>query len=74
MKKRKLHITERYFIKNSNNLRARQLTTEFLGLDQRKCKLPLNKCSTSLLKFISNYNELVTNAKVKEKDGQESLF
>lgn len=78
MKKRKLHITEQYFIKNDDNLRARRLLAEFLGLDQKECRLPLSHCSALLLRFVSDYNELVIGKNEKEKDGkgyrQESLF
>ena len=71
MEKKKLHITEQYFIKNDDNLRARKLLAEFLGLDQKECKISLNKCSSLLLRFVSDYNELITDSK---RCRQESLF
>ena len=74
MENKKLHITEIYFKRNEVNLRARKLLADFLGLDQKECGVPLHKCSGLLKRFISNYNELVTNAKAKEKDRQGSLF
>lgn len=71
MEKKKLHITEQYFAKNADNLRAKKLLAEFLGLDQKECKIPLNRCSALLLRFVSDYNELVTDSK---RCRQESLF
>ena len=78
MKNKKLHMTELYFKRNSDNLRARRLLAQFLGLDQKECRLPLNRCSAVLLKFVENYNELVTGDKSRKRnskgDRQESLF
>lgn len=78
MEKKKLHITEQYFIKNSDNLRARKLLADFLGQDPEDCRLPLNKCSALLLRFVSDYKELVIGTKERKSTGkdyrQESLF
>jgi len=78
MKNKKLHMTEIYLKKNSDNLRARRLLAQFLGLDQKECRLPLNQCSKVLLRFAENYNELVTGDKSSKRnskgDRQESLF
>lgn len=74
MEKIKLHITEIYFKRNEVNLRARKLLADFLDLDQSECGVPLHKCLGVLKRFISNYIELVTDAKAKEKDRQGSLF
>ena len=78
MKNKKLHMTEIYFKKNSDNLRARRLLADFLGLDQKDCRLPLNACTTVLLRFVENYNELVAGDKSNKRnfntDRQESLF
>ncbi len=71
MEKKKFHITDVYLKKNGDNLRARRLLADFLGLDEKECKVPLNKCSRLLKKFVSDYNKLVKDAK---KDKQESLF
>ena len=78
MKNKKLHMTELYFKRNSDNLRARRLLAQFLGLDPKECRLPLNECSKVLLRFAENYNELVTGDKSRKRnskgDRQESLF
>ena len=74
MERKNLHITEIYFKRNGDNLRARRLLADFLGLDVKECRVPLNKCSKLLLRFVSDYNMLVIDPKVKEKDRQESLF
>ena len=74
MERKNLHITEIYFKRNGDNLRARRLLADFLGLDGKACGVPLHKCSGLLKRFISNYNELVNDAKAKEKDRQGSLF
>lgn len=78
MKNKKLHITEIYFKRNNENLRARRLLAQFLGLDPKECRLPLNECSKVLLRFAENYNELVTGTKRRKRnskgDRQESLF
>ena len=74
MEKKKLHITEIYFKRNGDNLRARRLLADFLGLDVKDCGVPLNKCSKLLLRFVSDYNKLVIDPKAKEKDRQGSLF
>ena len=78
MKNKKLHMTEIYLKRNTDNLRARRLLAQFLGLDPKECRLPLNECSKVLLRFAENYNELVTGAKSRKRnsneDRQESLF
>ena len=71
-------MTELYFKRNSDNLRARRLLADFLGLDPKECRLRLNECSKVLLRFADNYNELVTGTKNRKRnskgDRQESLF
>ena len=71
-------MTELYFKRNSDNLRARRLLAQFLGLDQKECRLPLNECSKVLLRFAENYNDLVTGDKSRKRnskgDRQVSLF
>ncbi len=70
MENKKLHITEIYFIRNGNNLRARRLLANFLGLDPKECKVPLNKCSRLLKRFVSNYNSTIKS----KKHQQQTLF
>ena len=74
MKKKKPHITEVYSERNEKNLRARRLLADFLGLDQKDCKIPLNQCSTVLLRFLSNYEEFNKEENITNSYHQESLF
>ena len=70
MLKEKLHITEYYFRKNENNIRARRLLAQFLNLEVSACKIPLRLCSLTLTRFVKNYNSLVKS----DKKLQQSLF
>ena len=60
--------------KRADNIKARGLIAQFLGLDVRECKIPLNKCSSVLKRFVLDYNKLVIEVKDKEKDRRGSLF
>lgn len=70
MKNDYMHITERFSIKNSRNIRARKLLAGFLDLDVKTCEIPPRDCSRVLLRFIKDYNEMVSAGKID----QEKLF
>jgi len=74
MDQKTISISELQKKKRADNIKARRLIAQFLGLDVRECNIPLNKCSSVLKRFASDYNKLVIEVKDKEKDRQGSLF
>jgi len=74
MDQKTLSISELQKKKRADNIKARRLLAQFLGLNVRECKIPLNKCSSVLKRFASDYNKLVIEVNDKEKDRQGFLF
>lgn len=74
MDQKTISISELQKMKRADNIKARRLIAQFLGLDVRECIIPLNKCSSVLKRFASDYNKLVFEVKNKEIDRQGSLF
>ena len=74
MENKQIHIAELKKKRKIENIKARRLLAQFLGLDIKECRLPLYKCSKVLKRFVSDYNELVIDSKRKKADRQGSLF
>ena len=74
MENKQLYIAELKKKRMIENLKARRLLAQFLGLDIKECGMPLNMCSRVLKRFVSDYNELVIAPKRKKDDRQGSLF